>query len=440
MSQPATLSDIGRDPEQLELTYRRVAATGDASAFAAAIDRAHAAAPDDPLYAAWHYRLAYAATQLQEQIPPRAIAWVKALTLGVINGALLWLLSDPARLLNGDAPEVLLFWAPVSAVMVLLFLAWAGTPRWSVLAVNVVALVLLAGFARMSYVWLDTEPLRNFYLQLMLIHMPLLAWSAVGIYLLWATGVVQGRAFLFLLKSLEAFIVAGLFAIAGGIFVAVTIGLFQALGIELAEWMVRVLVAGGGGLLPLLAVAIVYDPTVAPAQQSFSDGLSRLIAMLMRVLLPLTLIVLLVYLAFIPFNFWAPFENRDVLIVYSGMLFAVMAMLVGATPPDEHATSAQTAAWLRRGLVAVTLSAALVGLYALAAIGYRTWQDGWTPNRFAFVGWNAINVGILAALLVAQARTSQATWLDAWQRMFGRGAVVYALWTVVVIVVPPLVF
>ncbi|MEZ4559962.1 MAG: hypothetical protein R2854_26555 [Caldilineaceae bacterium] len=302
MSHPAALADIGRDPEQLELTYRRAASTGDAAAFAAAIDRAHADAPSDPLYAAWHYRLAYAAAQLQEQIPARSIAWVKALVLGVVNGALLWLMSDPTRLLNGEAPEVLIFWAPVSAVMVLLLLAWAGTPRWPVLAADVVALVLLAGFARTAYVWLDTEQLRSYYLQLMLIHMPLLAWSAVGIYLLWATGVVQGRAFLFLLKSLEAFIVAGLFAIAGGLFVAVTIGLFQALGIELSEWMVRVLVAGGGGLLPLLAVAIVYDPTVPPAQQSFTDGLSRLIAMLMRVLLPLTLIVLLVYLAFIPFN------------------------------------------------------------------------------------------------------------------------------------------
>ncbi|MEZ4611613.1 MAG: hypothetical protein R2838_15490 [Caldilineaceae bacterium] len=28
--------------------------------------------------------------------------------------ALLWLISDPTRLLNGEAPEVLIFWAPVS--------------------------------------------------------------------------------------------------------------------------------------------------------------------------------------------------------------------------------------------------------------------------------------------------------------------------------------
>jgi hypothetical protein len=436
VSQPLTFTELGHDPEQLELRYRRATAAGEDAAFAAAVDRAHAAQPDDPLYAAWHYRFAYAVAQA----PARSIAWATAAVLGIINGALLWGLSDPQRVLNDGAPEVVLFWAPISAVMVLLFLAWTTTPHWPRLALSAAAIVLLAGFAKFGYVWLDTSQLRDHYLQLMLIHMPLLAWAGVGLYLVRPSGTGRSRTFFFLLKSLEVFIVAGLFAIAGGVFVAVTIGLFSALGIELDEWIVRVLVAGGGGLLPLLAVAIVYDPAVAPNEQSFSDGLSRLIALLMRVLLPLTLLVLLVYLAFIPFNFWAPFENRDVLIVYSGMLFAVMAMLVGATPPHGDTVAPQTARWLRRGLTAVALTAAVVGLYALAAIGYRTWQEGWTPNRLAFVGWNAINVGILAALVAGQILAGKATWLTMWQRTLGRGALVYAVWTVVVIVALPLLF
>ena len=324
--------------------------------------------------------------------------------------------------------------------LVLLFLAWAGEARWPKLALIVAGMAALTVFARVAYAWLDTRQLQEHYMTLMVIHLPLLAWTGVGLYVLRAGLRNRVPVFAFLLKSLETFIVAGLFAIAGGIFVSITIGLFGALDITLGEWAVRLLVAGGGGLLPLLAVAIVYDPTVPPEEQSFSDGLSRLIATLMRVLLPLTLLVLLVYLTFIPFNFWAPFENRDVLIVYSGMLFAVMAMLVGATPPDSTAVSNTTARWVQRGLVAVALAAALVGLYALAAIGYRTWQDGWTPNRFAFVGWNTINVAILLWLLVKQLRTSDGRWLPALQRTLGFGAIVYAVWTVVVIVVSPLVF
>lgn len=42
--------------------------------------------------------------------------------------------------------------------------------------------------------------------------------------------------------------------------------------------------------------------------------------------------MLVVYLGFIPFRFWEPFQNRDVLIIYNAMLFAVIALLVGVTP------------------------------------------------------------------------------------------------------------
>ena len=140
---------------------------------------------------------------------------------------------------------------------------------------------------------------------------------------------------------------AGLFAIAGGIFTAITVGLFEALAVTLPEVVMRLIVFGGVGLIPVLAVAVIYDPGVTPAEQSFDEGLSKVIATLMRVLLPLTLIVLVVYLAFIPFRFWEPFQNRDVLIIYNAMLFAVIALLVGATPikpADAGAGAARLAA------------------------------------------------------------------------------------------------
>ena len=121
---------------------------------------------------------------------------------------------------------------------------------------------------------------------------------------------LRGRAdtpnrFAFLIKALEIFIMAGLFAIAGGIFTAITVGLFEALAVTLPDVVMRLIVFGGVGLIPVLAVAVIYDPSVMPAEQSFDEGLSKVIATLMRVLLPLTLIVLVVYLAFIPFRFWA---------------------------------------------------------------------------------------------------------------------------------------
>ena len=97
----------------------------------------------------------------------------------------------------------------------------------------------------------------------------------------------------------------------------------------------------------------MYNPTVPPSEQAFNEGLSKLVALLMRLMLPLTLLVLLVYLAFIPFNFRAPFDNRDVLIIYNVMLFAVVALLVGATPVNLAGLSPRLAYWLRLGIMAV---------------------------------------------------------------------------------------
>jgi hypothetical protein len=112
----------------------------------------------------------------------------------------------------------------------------------------------------------------------------------------------------------------------------------------------------------------------------------------MRLLLPLTVGVLLVYLAFIPFNWREPFQNREVLVIFNAMLFAVIALLVGATPVQGGDLNERGQTWLRRGVIALAALALLVSLYALAAILYRTAIDRMTPNRLAFIGWNVVNI------------------------------------------------
>jgi uncharacterized membrane protein len=168
--------------------------------------------------------------------------------------------------------------------------------------------------------------------------------------------------------------------------------------------------------------------------------LSKLIALLMRVLLPLTLLVLLVYLAFIPFNFRRPFENRDVLIIYNAMLFAVVALLVGATPISLADLSPRLARWLRLAIIAVAALALIISLYALAAILYRTVIDRLTPNRLAFIGWNLVNIGLLALLLYKQFRGRPSDWLPGLHRAYSAGTVAYAVWTVIIILITPWLF
>lgn len=441
-----TIRQHSDDAEKLELTYQQAVKAGEAGAFAEALEAGYIEDTDNLLYAAWHYRLAYAVASARR----RLVAWRWAIPLAILNGLLLWLISDDQlfviRLTNPltgldrrAIPVLLLLAAPISAAVLTAFLTGAGSKDWNRVVTALLGLVVAAGYVWLFFPGMWPRVYQEQYLGLMVLHLALFAWATVGLVAMTSQRDVANRV-TFLAKSLEAFVVGGVFVIAGGLFTAITFGLFDALGIEPPAAVVRLFMAGGAGLIVVIAVALVYDPTVTPAQQSFDEGLSRLVTMLTRLLLPLTVLVLLIYLAFIPFNFWEPFENRDVLVIFNAMLFAVMALLVGATPLREHEPGARAQTWLRRGICALAILALIVGVYALAAISWRTSIDRLTPNRLTFIGWNVINIALLGWLLIQQARAGRARWLPALHSTLAAGAVLYVAWTIVGIVVLPWLF
>jgi hypothetical protein len=446
MSYQDTVRALAQDAERLEQLYHSAAEAGETAAFKQAIDASHTTTPDNLLYAAWFYRLGYATAQAKSF----AVSWAWVIPLALANGLLLWWLSDDERTMITIAgvrpetasdwlPAVFLFAAPLSAAFVLIYLTAVGRKNWRLSALIGIIMIAAAAYALWAYPQAGTQPFQQQYLTLMMMHLPLLAWAGVGAFIV-AEHRDPASRFTFLIKSLEIFIMGGLFVIAGGLFTAITFGLFAVLDVDIPELVLRLFIAGGGGLIPVVATAVIYNPTAPPAEQAFDEGLSKLVALLMRVLMPLTLLVLLVYLAFIPFNFRQPFENRDVLITYNGMLFAVIALLMGATPVSLAGFSPPLARWLRLGIISVAALAFVVSMYALAAIVYRTAIDRLTPNRLAFIGWNVINLALLFLLLLNQARVKAGRWLKGVYRAFSAGTVAYAIWALAIILALPWLF
>jgi hypothetical protein len=444
MSYQETVGALAADAEQLEQVYQTALGAGEADAFKQAIDASHTAEPENLLYAAWFHRLKYTAAQAKEYV----VAWVWVVPLAVINGLLFWWLSGERFMITiagfqGDTrdfmPAVALLAAPLAAAFVLIYLAVVGRRSWRLSALVGIAVLAPSAYVLLTYAQVGTRPFQEQYLTLMSMHLPLLAWAGVGAYLIAGHRDPASR-FAFLIKSLEVVIMGGLLVIAGGLFTSITVGLFGALDVDFPDLVLRLFIAGGGGLIPVVATAVIYNPTVPPAEQAFDEGLSKLVALLMRILLPLTLLVLLVYLFFIPFNFRAPFEDRDVLIIYNGMLFAVVALLVGATPVNLEDISPRLRRWVRLGIIAVAALALIVSLYALAAIVYRTALDRLTPNRLTFTGWNVINVGLLFLVLILQARAKAGRWLQGLLRAYSAGTVAYVAWTLAMILATPWLF
>jgi hypothetical protein len=424
------------DPEALEAAYQRARQAKEEAAFREALQACYERAPENLLYAAWHVRLRQATPERE-----RAINWKLAVPLSFVLGLLFWVLTEKSLELPGRVPYLALAWTGSAACFVITFLAITSRAQVRRAQLQRAVLTSIGLLAALAYVTAFVVPReREHYTLLMILHLPLLAWIGCGLYLLgWRSD--HRERFAFVIKSIEVFITAGLFAGAGGAFAGITIGMFEALGISLPEAVMRLLVAGGAGLIPVLAVASSYDPQVPPIAQKLRQGLGKIISTLMRLLLPLALVVLVVYLVAIPFNFMEPFNNRATLIVYNVMLFAVMGLLVGATPVQETDLDVRHHRTLRAGILAVAVLATVVSLYALSATVYRTVvYGGWTVNRVAVIGWNGINVGILVLLAIKQLRGSAEGWLEALQRVFGWGMRAYAVWGTFLVLAIPLLF
>lgn len=440
-------TDIGQarqDPAALERLYRQALADGEAEAFAQALRGLFAQAPADPLLAAWAHRLdlvggAGGAPALTS--PQLTRHWRAAIAWSAVLGALFALGAGgqpPLPIPGKVSPWFWVGWGPLLAAGILSYLAAMDRSkarlRWCAGAAAAVAcLAVAAAFTA----WHRTDQIAV----LVALHLPFVAWIAVG------GGAALGhphpdRQFhAYVVKSAETALTAVIYLTAGGLLVALTVGIFAALDIVLPQTGLRAVAAWGIGAVPILALASVCDPAVAPAQQPWATGLARILRILTRLLLPLALGVLAVYeLWFIPLHFWRPFEEREVLIVYNATLMAILALLaVAVTAGDEGRSRAQDAV-LRYALLAVGVLALLLNVYALAAIAARTLQLGLTPNRYAVLGWNAATSLMLAGIAFPLWRARPGEWVVGAREAVGRVMVLAAAWAAWVLLILPLSF
>lgn len=421
------------DPQRLEALYRQARTSGAEGRFRTALETSYNQAPENVLLGAWHFRLDGAAHEAHA----RTVAWRLAIPISIVLGLIFWALSDPSYTLTSNGiPTLALVWAPLTALAMLWFLTLAARQHVVRAVLLSLALIAVTAYVLFAAPAASGRTGATSYLTLMALHLPLLAGCAVGLTALgWASS--ASDRFALLTKAFEVIATAGVAAIAGGIFVGLTIGIFSAIGVQIPVLFLRLLIAGGAGLIPVLAVAAVYDPRLAPHAQDFRRGLARLLAMLMRALLPLTVLVLVIYLAVIPFNFFQPFVNRDVLIVFNVLLFAVAALLVGVTPVSGDDLSPRLAGWLRGGIAALAGLVVLVSLYALAAVLYRTFNaQELTMNRAVVIGWNLLNIALLLVLLVGQLRPGTG-WVGRAQHAFRLGTAVYLGWALLLTLALP---
>jgi hypothetical protein len=332
---------------------------------------------------------------------------------------------------NSDLPQ---FYFRNGSLFVLplltLFFVWkravpAAIARWLLLPfIAAAAVVNVYPFSPA----LPGGPAGSDTLRLTVMHMPIALWLAVGVAYAggrWFSGSARMD---FVRFSGELVIYYVLIALGGGVLMAFTMMMFQAIGAD-ASWFVF------PWLLPCGIVgAVIIASWLVEAKQSVIENMAPVLT---RLFTPLFTLLLLAFLATMAWTGRPIDIQRNVLIAFDLLLVLVVGLvLYSASARDPQAPPDL----FDRLQLLLIVSALVVDALALAAIASRISEFGFTPNRVAALGENLILLVNLAwsAWLYAAFVRGRASFgaLEAWQTAY---LPVYSSWAAVVVMVfPPL--
>jgi len=263
---------------------------------------------------------------------------------------------------------------------------------------------------------------------LALIHTPLFLWCLFGMAYISFDYRNTGKRIEFIRFNGEYIVMTGLISIAGAVMSAMTINLFSLIKMDIVGIYRDYVIVFGGVAIPIVSFYIVQlYPTIT----------SKIAPVIARVFAPLVLITLVVYLISMIFSSANILEDRELLILFNAMLIAVLAIIVfSITELDK--TKKKDGNVLVLFLLASLAS--IVDIIALAAIVSRL-STGLTPNRTAVVVSNIlifVNLILIAKSLYKSYFKSER--LDSVEHIVAKYLTVYFFWTIVVIVIFPLLF
>lgn len=260
------------------------------------------------------------------------------------------------------------------------------------------------------------------------IHTPIVLWFVVGLAYVGGEWRSDRRRMDFIRFTGEWVVYLALLGLGGGVLVGLTVGAFDALGMD-AEWVIEDWVLPFG-----LAGAVVVAAWLVEAKQNVVENIAPVLT---RVFTPLTIVMLLVLLTAFATAGTVVGVDRDLLILMDLILVLVLGLVLYAIsardphlPPDLF----------DRLQLVLIVSALAVDLLMLVAMLTRIAEFGVTPNKVTALGLNLVllvNLAWSARLIAGFLRgRSGFSATEQWQTRY---LPVFGLWAAVVAaVIPPL--
>jgi hypothetical protein len=277
-----------------------------------------------------------------------------------------------------------------------------------------------------SIVFINLLPEGSTTLILTCLHIPMLIWLSVG-YLF--AGNDPAKRMDFLRYHGDLVVMTAVIGLAGGLFTALTLNLFKLIEIDIQDWYFRYFVVSILPSVPLLATVLVRQ------NASLVSKISPVIA---RIFTPLVTITLALFLMAIISTGKDPYNDREFLLIFNGILVGVMALILFSL---GEATKVDASRIHQYFLFALALLAIIDNGIALSAIGFRLLEFGISPNRLAVLGSNAL---VMVHLMLATKKL--------WEFLQGQKTMeevelritdylpIYAIWAAIVSFLFPLIF
>ncbi|MBK6537874.1 MAG: hypothetical protein IPG09_08895 [Ignavibacteria bacterium] len=261
------------------------------------------------------------------------------------------------------------------------------------------------------------------------IHLPLFLWSVLGFAFTGNRLNNYKDRIEYLRYNGDLIVITAIILIAGVILSGLTVGLFSLIGLQIVEFYREYI-----GIFGLSAAPIIGTYAVQKNPQ-LVNKVSPVIA---KIFSPLVLITLIVYIIAIIATGKDPYNDRQFLLTFNGLLIVVMAIIVFSLAETSRSKRNRTEITVLFLLTALTI---IVNGIALSAIVFRISEWGITPNRLAVLGGNIL---ILTNLLLVSYKLLMTllnkSELENVEKLISIFLPVYGLWTVIVVFIFPLIF
>jgi hypothetical protein len=292
-------------------------------------------------------------------------------------------------------------------------------------------LLIPASIVALSAIFINLLPAndKSDTLILSCMHLPILIWSLVGYSFIGSNlkNVLERVGFLRFNGDLV--VMGAVMALSAALFTAITIGLYELIDIDIQEFYVDYVVTWGLPAIPIIATVLVTNnPTLV----------GRVSPIIAKIFTPFVFVSLAIFLGAIIGKGKDPYNDREFLVVFNGLLIGVMAIILFSL---SEITKGKNNKIQLLFLVGLSLLTIIENGIALSAIVFRLAEYGVSPNRMAVLGSNLLMLTHLSmiAYQLIKILNKDAELIDV-EKTIGKFLPLYAAWTVIVVFLFPVLF